>query len=90
MYAAIDPKTRKLGTLFALWWVPGAAAAIGVLIQDLVTFTVALVCFAVGGIVFFFKSWSVRKGRTLRGHNARSDKIPQTARTAGKRRRSAS
>jgi hypothetical protein len=52
IYVAVEPKTRASGKLFAIWWVPGLAAASGILMRDVVTFTVGIVCFLVAGAVF--------------------------------------
>jgi hypothetical protein len=54
-YMAMDPKTREPGKLFALWWVPAAAAAGGVFMRDVVTFSVGVLCFLVAGAVFTFE-----------------------------------
>ena len=55
LYMAADPKTRTRGWLFSVWWVPGLAAASGVLMRDVVTFTVGVLCFLVAGAVFIFE-----------------------------------
>lgn len=52
LFMSADPKNRDQGRLFAIWWVPGVAAASGVLMKDVVTFVVGLVCFLVSGAVF--------------------------------------
>ncbi len=52
LYMAADPRTRARGRLFAVWWVPGLAASSGVLMRDIVTFAVGLLCFLVAGAVF--------------------------------------
>lgn len=52
LYMAADWKTREGGWHFAVLWVPGVAAASGVLMRDVVTFTVGMLCFLVAGIVF--------------------------------------
>ena len=52
LYMAADRRTRGRGLLFAVWWVPGLAAASGVLMRDVVTFTVGMLCFLVAGTVF--------------------------------------
>jgi hypothetical protein len=65
-YMAADPKTREPGKLFAAWWVPAAAAASGVFMQDVVTFAVGGLCFLAAGVVFIFedgRAW-MRKART--------------------------
>ena len=51
-FMAMDPKHREAGRFFAVWWVPGAAAASGVLMRDIVTFTVGSLCFLVAGAAF--------------------------------------
>jgi len=55
IYMAVEPKTRASGKLFAIWWVPGLAAASGVLMRDVVTFTVGSVCFLIAGAVMVFE-----------------------------------
>jgi hypothetical protein len=60
-YMAADPRTRESGKLFAVWWVPGVAAASGVLMRDVVTFTVGIVCFAIAGTVFVLEDDRSRK-----------------------------
>jgi hypothetical protein len=55
IYMAVEPKTRASGKLFAVWWVPGLAAASGVLMRDVVTFTVGLICFSIAGAVMVFE-----------------------------------
>jgi len=49
IYMAVEPKTRGSGKLFAIWWVPGLAAASGVLMRDVVTFAVGTICFLIAG-----------------------------------------
>ncbi len=61
IYMAFEPKTRASGKLFAIWWVPGVAAASGVLMRDVVTFAVGIVCFLVAGAVFVLEDRSPRK-----------------------------
>ena len=58
---ASDTKTREAGKLFAIWWVPAAAAASGVLMRDVVTFTVGTLCFLVAGAVFTFEGGRVQR-----------------------------
>ncbi|HZY65651.1 MAG: hypothetical protein M3N10_04520 [Actinomycetota bacterium] len=67
VYMATNPNTLQVGWLFALWWVPGAAGAAGVLMRDLVTFTVGAVCFLVAGLVFLLKGLSLRRAHSKRG-----------------------
>jgi hypothetical protein len=56
IYMAVEPKTRKSGTLFAIWWVPGMAAASGVLMRDIVTFTIGSICFLIAGAAMVFEN----------------------------------
>ena len=52
LYMATDKRTRNRGRLFAVLWVPAVAASTGLLMRDIVTFTVGLLCFLVAGTVF--------------------------------------
>jgi hypothetical protein len=52
LYMAADGSTRRRGRLFAILWVPAVAASSGVVMHDVVTFTVGLLCFLVAGTVF--------------------------------------
>ena len=61
MFMAFDRNTREAGRLFALGWVPAAAAAGGVLMRDAVTFAVGLLCFLVAGTVFILEGESTRR-----------------------------
>ena len=63
IYMAVESKTRASGRLFAIWWVPGLAAAGGVLMRDVVTFTVGSVCFLIAGAVMVFEDSRPRKSQ---------------------------
>ena len=78
VYMATNPNTRQVGWLFALWWVPGAAAATGVLMRDLVTFAVGSVCFLVAGVVFLLKGLSMRKAHLKRSSGPRNNPSEET------------
>ena len=73
IHMAVEPQTRASGKLFAIWWVPGLAAASGVLMHDVVTFTVGSVCFLIAGAVMVFEDSRPRKtqvrgkGKVARG-----------------------
>ena len=69
IYMAVEPKTRASGKLFAIWWVPGLAAASGVLMRDVVTFTVGLICFLIAGAVMVFEDSRPPKSQ-VRGKSA--------------------
>ncbi|MDQ3509637.1 MAG: hypothetical protein M3494_16770 [Actinomycetota bacterium] len=56
VFMAASSKTRDTGKYFALWWVPGAAAASGIIMRDIVTFTIGFACFCVAGVVFAFEA----------------------------------
>jgi hypothetical protein len=76
-YMAMDPKTREPGKLFAVWWVPGVAAASGVLMRDVVTFAVGALCFLVAGAVFTFEDGTARKPKIKRtGRSRRRSEKP--------------
>ena len=72
LYMLINPRTRELGRLFSLWWVTGAAASSGVLMRDLVTFTVGSVCFLVAGVVFLLRTRTIRRSPVGRSGRKRS------------------
>jgi hypothetical protein len=61
IYMAVEPQTRASGKLFAIWWVPGVAAASGVLMRDVVTFTVGSICFIIAGAVMVIEDSRPRK-----------------------------
>jgi hypothetical protein len=63
LYMAADSKTREGGWLFAVWWVPAVAAASGVLMRDVVTFFVGIVCFVVAGAVIVLQDGRLRKAK---------------------------
>lgn len=65
VFMATSPNVRDLGPLFALWWIPAVAAASGILMRDLVTFVIGLVCFLVAGVVF------VAAGILMRGRRGK-------------------
>ena len=67
IYMAVEPKTRASGKLFAIWWVPGVAAASGVLMRDIVTFTVGVICFLIAGAVMVFEDSRPRKAPARKG-----------------------
>lgn len=56
LFMSTDPKTREPGMLFAIWWVPGVAAALGVFMRDAVTFAIGMFCFVVAGATLLLKS----------------------------------
>lgn len=56
VFMATNSKTQDVGKYFALWWVPGAAAASGIIMRDIVTFSIGIVCFFVAGVVFAFEA----------------------------------
>lgn len=63
LYMATSHNLRESGLLFALWWVPGAAAASGVLMRDPVTFVVGLLCWAVAGLALFINGRLTSRAR---------------------------
>ena len=76
VYMATDPKPRGQGTLFAVWWVSGVAAASGVLMRDVVTSAVGLLCLLVAGAVLAFEGGRQSKPTVRR-------KIKPSGETAG-------
>jgi phosphotransferase system glucose/maltose/N-acetylglucosamine-specific IIC component len=79
VYMSADPKTREAGKLFAVWWVPAAAAASGVLMRDVVTFVVGTLCFLVAGAVFTFEGGKMQ-GPTIRRTGEKRDGSEKTTR----------
>src|ERR687892_2532100 len=76
IYMAVEPKTRASGKLFAMWWVPGVAAASGVLMRDVVTFTVGLICFLIAGAMMVLEDRRPRKSQVrVRGDLARGVEV---------------
>ena len=63
IYMAVAPRTRGSGGLFAIWWVPVLAAASGVLMRDIVTFSVGIVCFVIAGAVIVLQDGRLRKAQ---------------------------
>jgi hypothetical protein len=63
IYVAVDPRTRESGGFFAIWWVPVLAAASGVLMRDVVTFSVGIVCFVVAGVVLVLQDGRLRRAQ---------------------------
>jgi hypothetical protein len=61
LFMAMDQRNRNAGQFFAVWWVPGVAAASGVLMRDVVTFAVGTLCFLVAGAVFALQGGARRK-----------------------------
>lgn len=94
VFMAINFKTRDAGKYFALWWVPGAAAASGVIMKDIVTFTVGFVCFCVAGAVFGFEARRSGAKRSVskkkRGDRARERSTAENKKKSYRNRRAAS
>jgi hypothetical protein len=68
LFVAARRGMRRLGLFFALWWMPAAAASVGVIMRDPVTFVVGVCCFVVGGVAL---SLERRAGRppTKKAHS---------------------
>ena len=82
VFMAMDPKNRHAGRFFAVWWVPSAAAASGVLMRDVVSFVVGTLCFLVAGAAFTLQSgtrWKPSANRTRQNR----DSSGQTRRNRG-------
>lgn len=85
VYMATNPNTRQVGWLFALWWVPGAAGATGVLMRDLVTFSVGALCFLVAGVVFMIKGLTMKRTQLKRAARSLDDPSEGTRSSRGKK-----
>lgn len=78
VYMTTNPNTSELGWLFALWWVPAAASASGILMRDLVTFVIGLGCFFIAGIVFLATGVLMRGRRKSRVSNGKERSGPES------------
>jgi hypothetical protein len=72
VFMAMDPKNRDAGWFFVVWWVPGVAAASGVLMRDVVTFAVGSLCFLVAGAAFALGSETYGKPALKRTRGRRN------------------
>ena len=61
VYMTLDERTREQGRFFAIWWIPAVAASLGVLMRDLVAFTIGVVCFVVAGVALVLERRSSRR-----------------------------
>ena len=84
VYMSTHPKTREPGKLFAIWWVPGIAAALGVFMRDSVTFSIGMICFVIAGATLLIKSGtnassaSHKRGSSKRSSSARTTRENRT------------
>ncbi|MDQ4063973.1 MAG: hypothetical protein M3122_08840 [Actinomycetota bacterium] len=77
VFMALDPRNREAGVFFAIWWVPGVAAALGILMRDSVTFTIGVTCFVVAGVALTVeRSGAKRDSKSKRTASARAKKRP--------------
>jgi len=60
-YMALDERHREPGVFLAIWWIPAVAASIGILMRDLVTLTVGVICFVVAGAALVLDLRGTRK-----------------------------
>jgi len=61
LFMALDQRTRESGLFLSLWWIPAVAAAGGVLMRDLATFTIGVFCFAVAGAAYALEHRSFQR-----------------------------
>lgn len=90
IYMTTNSNTSELGWLFALWWVPAAASASGILMRDLVTFVVGIGCFLVAGLVFLMTGVLMRGRRKGRGSGGKGKPGPEETLDSNHRNRPAS
>jgi hypothetical protein len=69
-YMALGERHREPGVFLAVWWIPAVAASIGILMRDLVTLTVGVLCFVVAGAALVLDLRGTRK-RPARRHPVR-------------------
>lgn len=60
-YMALDKRHREPGVFLAVWWIPAVAASVGILMRDLVTLTVGVLCFVVAGAALLLDLRGTRK-----------------------------
>lgn len=90
VYMSTHPKTREPGKLFAIWWVPGIAVALGVFMRDSVTFSIGLVCFVIAGVTLLLKSGTSASAADRKPESDRRSSSTRTTRenrTRGNRRK---
>lgn len=90
VYMSTDPKTREAGKLFAIWWVPGIAAALGVFMRDTVTFSIGMICFVIAGATLLLKSGTAESSADRKrgsGKRSSSTRTTRENRTRGKPRK---
>lgn len=80
VYMSTHPKTREAGKLFAVWWVPGVAAAAGVFMRDAVTFGIGLICFLLAGGILLFENSRTGKPSIRRRASSRRSAATRTTR----------
>lgn len=90
VYMSTHPKTREAGKFFAIWWVPGIAAALGVFMRDAVTFAIGMICFVIAGATLLLKS-GTNGSSTIRkrgsGKRSSSTRTTRENRTRSNRRK---
>lgn len=79
LYMALDPSTREQGVFFILWWIPAAAAAIGIILLDPVTIVIGAFCFIVAGVALAMEHRGSR--RPSRGSRSGTRKRPTSEKT---------
>ena len=82
VFMATDPRTRGQGVLFAVSWVAGVAAASGVLMRDVVTFAVGLLCLLLAGAALVFEGGGQNEPPARR-RNEPSGGIPDADKSEG-------
>lgn len=60
-FMALEQRNREAGVFFAIWWVPGVAAALGILMRDSVTFAIGAFCFLVAGAALVMERLGARR-----------------------------
>jgi hypothetical protein len=77
VFMALDPRNREAGVFFAIWWVPGVATSLGILMRDSVTFTIGVICFVVAGVALAVeRSGAKRDSKSRRTASAGAKKRP--------------
>jgi hypothetical protein len=81
VFMAFDERNRERGVFFAIWLVPAVAGSLGIVLRDLVTFTIGALCFVIAGAALALE----RHGSKEQARNKRTS--PASANAGAKKKR---